>query len=64
MKDETELVGQPTTSPALSTGEEGPPNKMYKTAWGETLGDQLFQENTSVLVFKVLCIELSVSRVH
>ena len=44
VKDEMELVGQPTTSPAPSTGEEvsnEPPNKTYKTAWGKILGDQL-----------------------
>ena len=39
VKDEMELVGQPTTSPVPSTGEEGPPNKIYKTAWEKIFGD-------------------------
>ena len=51
VKDEMELIGQPTTSPAPSTGKGGPnepPNKTYKTAWGKIFGDQLSQANASL----------------
>ena len=51
VKDEMKLVGQPTISPAPSTGEGGsnePPNKTYKTAWGKIFGDQLSQANASL----------------
>lgn len=40
VKDKMEQVGQPTTSPALSTEEEDCyqlPNKTNKTAWGKYL---------------------------